>query len=372
MIQIEKMALALKLQETQKIHKLLSEAQKSYLELFVQNYNISQTVDYMFAQGRIVSFEQMFDLVSILYKNKLIQNPAFKEYFEKLSVYSEDKLKSPKESFLSQIFKKEKPDQYLHKHPFFRAQSPVINSLFCQHAEVIEAKAGTILCQAHQLERDLFFMIEGEAAIYKPASEGEGQSRKLLSFISQGAVIGEVGFFMGELRTADVICTKPSKLVVVRYEENAFGRLINKEVAKNLQTRFRLLHALAKSPFLKSLPESCLDSLMYAGKTRVIKEFEVITQENQPGQSCFVIVSGSVVVSVGPKNVAVLNPGDTFGEIALFFTQGRRTATTRAQRETVVLEIQSGSFYKMLSENLLLAREFEKLAMQRSQKNSAA
>ncbi|HRO67636.1 MAG TPA: cyclic nucleotide-binding domain-containing protein, partial [Pseudobdellovibrionaceae bacterium] len=94
----------------------------------------------------------------------------------------------------------------------------------------------------------------------------------------------------------------------------------------------------------------------------------VICKEGDQGDSCFVIIQGSVTVSKGPKTIGVLGPGEAFGEIALFFTQGTRTATVMAQRNTSVLEIKAKDFYGMLSENLLLAAEFEKLALARSEK----
>lgn len=341
----------------------LSDGQQAYLDLFRQGKTIAQTVEAMLAQGRLVSFTQLYDLVQLLYKKNLIQNPMFKSFFDKIEAHAKP---APKGNLLGSLFKKEKPDEYLSRHPFFRSQPPVITALFSQHAEVIEAKPGTFLCQKGHLERDLFFMLDGEAGVYRHTEDERG--RKLVGFFGKDAVIGEIGFFMGEIRTADVVVTKPAKLVAVRYNEEAFGRIMNKEIAKNLQTRLRVVHALAKSPFLKSIPEEAMSALIFSGKVRDSKEFDVICKEGDQGDSCFVIIQGSVTVSKGPKTIGVLGPGEAFGEIALFFTQGKRTATVMAQRDTSVLEIKAKDFYGMLAENLLLAAEFEKLALARSEK----
>lgn len=359
MIKIENQALNLK--QLPVNYGPLSDNQKLYLGHLLQRQTICQMVETLLGQGRLVNFNQLYDLVKRLHEDGLVQNPAVSQYFEKIR-----KHENPSKtvgSLLPSLFKKAKPEEYLQRHPFFRSQSPVVTALFCQHAEVIEAKPGTRLCQAFHMERDLYFMIEGEAAIYKPSETG---GRRLLGFFGKDAVIGEVGFFMGELRTADVVTTKASKLVRIRYDEGAFGRTINKEIASRLQVRFRVVHALAKSPFLKNIPEEALDSLIFSGKVRQAQEFEILCKEGETGDRCFVVVSGSVVVSKGPKNIGVLGPGEAFGEIALFFTQGLRTATVMAQRETTLLEIQAKDFYHLLAENLLLAKEFEKLALERS------
>lgn len=359
MIRIETLPLSLK--KPLPMLQGLTDNQKLYLQHFVDGKNVKDTVTNMLDMGRLVSFSEMYDLIVGLHKRGFIQNPRFAEFFQRLEELDKDS-NSPLSNLIPSLFKKEKPEDFLQRHPFFRSQNPVITSLFAQHAEIIEAAPGTVLCRSLKMERDLYFMVEGEAAIYKPV---EGQGRRLLGFCGKDAVIGEIGFFMGELRTADVIVTKASKLVRVRYDEPAFGRAINKDIASRLQVRFRLVHALAKSPFLKNIPEEAMDALLFAGKTRNVKEFEVICQEDHRGDSCYIVVSGSAVVTQKMKTIGVLTPGEAFGEIALFFTQGRRTATVMAQRDTTLLEIEAKDFYRLLGENLLLAREFEKLAFER-------
>ena len=360
MIQIETQPLSLK--PIPKDFQLPSEGAAAYLEHFKQGKTISQTVSILLGQGRLVSFTQMLDLVVCLHRKNLIQNPMFRSFFEKLETHAKP---AGKVALLASLFKKEKPDEYLSRHPFFRSQPPPITALFCRQAEVLEAKPGTFLCQRGHLERDLFFMVEGEAGIYRSTENG---GRKLIGFFGKDAVIGEVGFFMGEVRTADVVVTKPSKIVAVRYSPEAFDQTMDREIAKTMQLRLRVVHALAKSPFLKSIPEEAMNSLIFSGKLREVKEFEVLCKEGEKGDSCFVVINGSVAVSKGPKTIGVLGPGEAFGEIALFFTQGTRTATVMAQRETSVLEIHAADFYRLLAENLLLASEFEKLALIRSEK----
>jgi CRP-like cAMP-binding protein len=44
---------------------------------------------------------------------------------------------------------------------------------------------------------------------------------------------------------------------------------------------------------------------------------------------------------------------------------GQRTATVITQRDSILLEINQQNFYKVLSQNLLLAKEIESLAAHR-------
>jgi CRP-like cAMP-binding protein len=67
--------------------------------------------------------------------------------------------------------------------------------------------------------------------------------------------------------------------------------------------------------------------------------------------------------------VSRLEQGDCFGELALMINQGKRMASIHTETDGIVLEIPRTQFYKMLSENLLLACEFEKMAVERTRQN---
>jgi len=68
---------------------------------------------------------------------------------------------------------------------------------------------------------------------------------------------------------------------------------------------------------------------------------EVLVREGEPGYEAFVIVDGAVRVERGGEEIAVLGPGDFFGELALLDRSPRTaTVTTIAPTEAVVLTLQ--------------------------------
>lgn len=69
----------------------------------------------------------------------------------------------------------------------------------------------------------------------------------------------------------------------------------------------------------------------------------VIFSENDEGDSMYIIKTGIVRITKKEKEIALLNPGDFFGEIALF-EYVRRTATASAVEESELLEIKRASF----------------------------
>jgi CRP-like cAMP-binding protein len=149
-----------------------------------------------------------------------------------------------------------------------------------------------------------------------------------------------------------------------------FDQLIKSDKAQSLQHRFWVLQALSSSAFFKDLPNDSLDSLIFSGKLVQAKVGQLLFAEGQAGNTCYVVVQGSLIVSQHGKNINVMNQGACFGEISLLASGGKRTATISAQQDTILLEINQQNFYKVLAHNLILAKEIEELAAQRLQKDA--
>ena len=96
---------------------------------------------------------------------------------------------------------------------------------------------------------------------------------------------------------------------------------------------------------------------------------ELIIRRGDPGDSMFVIYHGNVEVRlpVGDGNtqhVAVLKPGDFFGEMALL-TGEPRNADILATSEVETLEIRKGVLQQLLENNEALAEAFSRIITER-------
>jgi CRP-like cAMP-binding protein len=89
-------------------------------------------------------------------------------------------------------------------------------------------------------------------------------------------------------------------------------------------------------------------------RTRRFRPGETIISEGTEGDTAFLIVSGSVDVSVGhdarSKTVASLGAGEVFGEMCLI-EPGPRSATIKASSETECIETSYEEFIAALQEN---------------------
>ena len=85
-------------------------------------------------------------------------------------------------------------------------------------------------------------------------------------------------------------------------------------------------------------------------ETRRYGRDDIIFEQDTPGQEMYLIKEGEVTVSIDSLPLAVLGPGEIFGEISLFYNV-KRTATIRALRDNTILGILSRDRFGKLLES---------------------
>lgn len=85
---------------------------------------------------------------------------------------------------------------------------------------------------------------------------------------------------------------------------------------------------------------------------------DVIVRQGDPGDCMYVVQDGQVevlqVADGAEQRLAVLGPGDFFGEMSLFEKQ-RRSATVRSLGKSIVLTVDKRTLLRRVSEDPLLA-----------------
>jgi len=97
-----------------------------------------------------------------------------------------------------------------------------------------------------------------------------------------------------------------------------------------------MIEFLKKIPLFENLSENELEKIERIAKTETAAQKTVLFKEGDPGDRCFVILKGGVRISkfipnIGEEALAILKPGDYFGEMALidnFSRSAHATANT--------------------------------------------
>ena len=336
--------------------------QLKFLELLHSGMSIGEASNHHFGKNLQLSFIKIREMLEFIAAQDLVTDEAFKAYF----VHNWEEQKGLFDSLSERVFGPApeivKVKDEVRALPFFRSLPTEQVNMFFKHAKVIETPAKIVVCQIGQTQRSLFVLLRGKVAVYSP--DDLGKMRKIVT-LNEGSVFGEVGFFLGEPRTANVITEENSLILKISFHPDLYDGVTAKNSAEELQQRCRVIHALLKSEMFRDVPRDCFDALMRSGERKRFSMRTRICREGENGESCYLIVQGEAEVFKGGKSVRKLGQGDYFGEVALLLNRGVRSASVTCTSEVLALEITVDNFHKLLAENLQLACVFECMAIER-------
>ncbi len=335
----------------------LTDLQKQYLaDLRAQN-SIQSLVERYLNQGWLVNFLVLFDLIAMLSARHWILNPEINTYFKNINSNIFNSQRTDQANLLSQKLDIKK----LQQLPFFRSLPEKLSLFLLQKAKLFEYQPESLICKQGETSRDLYVLIDGEAAVYTVQAE----RRQFISILNQGSVFGEAGFLLNSERSADVMALKRSQILVIPYQVEILDQFLNIEKAEKVQQRFWVQHALLHSDFFKTIPTDCFDAMTFSGKIINFENQKILFKQNDASRSAYIVIQGSVVVQKNGKTINTLSQGSLLGEVSLILAGGLRSATAICQKGTKLLEIDHRDFYSLLAHNLYLAKEFQLLADQR-------
>jgi CRP-like cAMP-binding protein len=245
----------------------------------------------------------------------------------------------------------------LESLPFLRQMDSKAREVLLKNSMIVTIDPGEVVCRQGDDDRTLYLVLDGRLAVGKRTSSGR---RRIITYLESGAVFGEVAFFLGDKRQADVIAAECSRLLAINHDDRIAN--LDRSRSSELQLRVWFLQALVSSPVFRELPSEALDTLIFSGEKRTYQPGEKIISEGENGDACYFIVQGRASVLQNFKVINHLKGGDAFGEIALLQPELYRTASVKADSEMVVVRVDSEKFWLLLSSHLPLALQIEELA----------
>lgn len=126
----------------------------------------------------------------------------------------------------------------------------------------------------------------------------------------------------------------------------------------------QVLEAIAEQPVFARCTKKELEAIARIGTSIKIDPGYVLTREGRRGYEFFVITDGTAACSIDGTEVATLEAGDFFGEMALL-DGGTRSATVVARTGMEVIVIDSREFSGMIGDAPAAAREIMKALAER-------
>jgi serine/threonine protein kinase len=158
-----------------------------------------------------------------------------------------------------------------------------------------------------------------------------------------------------------------------------FGEILAKALAKDTSKRYRnsmefaydlrlalrdlretpkethdreLIKYIHSLPFFHNFTESQIDEILSACNLSKVESGKTIIEEGEVDDSFYILISGELLVRKADRDVAVLEKGQCFGEMA-YLTGEARTASIIAKGDSILLRF-SSTLLEMLSESIQL------------------
>jgi cAMP-dependent protein kinase regulator len=201
------------------------------------------------------------------------------------------------------------------------------------------AAAGTLICREGETADSMYIIVHGLVRVSSRDLQGDPL---WLTNLHEGEFFGEFGLFSDGKRHADVIAVEDTELLQIgrrQLEEIIQEHPRVQEVLLAFYKERVVDTLLAKSALTRSLSPEQRRGLLEHSALEIHEGGSMIIQEGDDGMHLFVIKSGEVEVftGLGDKRIelAVLHPGDIFGEISVL--TGTPTTANVVARDRVEL-----------------------------------
>lgn len=224
----------------------------------------------------------------------------------------------------------------------------------------------------HQGDRGDTLYVVAEGAVVPVA---EGEVRKKLAVLEEGDFFGEIALVTERPRSATIEALVDTKLLAI--DRQLVGQLMEDqpEVLEVLlrHVRDRLVDRLVRtSPFFSELPKPARHAAARRFRFVEMSDGALLVRQDQPSSGLFALLSGRVQVihsdGVGDKELALLEPGDVFGEMSM--TTGEpAVASCVADGKCWALVLPRSDFQRLVEEEPALAEAIDALAASRRERN---
>ncbi|OCR02121.1 hypothetical protein BCD67_22800 [Oscillatoriales cyanobacterium USR001] len=142
----------------------------------------------------------------------------------------------------------------------------------------------------------------------------------------------------------------------------------NKKIASKSPNNWNLRDLLRRVTYFEQCTDLELRQLIEYGYRQFFPAGQNICQENDPGDSFYIILSGVVEVlsQRADKYIATLHEGEFFGEISLLLGTPR-SATVRAMKDSILFVVERHDLQKLLVQQPNLADQIAKKLSERKQ-----
>jgi CRP-like cAMP-binding protein len=258
----------------------------------------------------------------------------------------------------------------LPKIPLFSDLPPDAFIALFERCPLKRFAPGETVFQQGSLGESFFVICGGAVKVFRT----DGEARRDIATLDEGAFFGEMALLSGAPRTASVeAAAEDTQLLEISAPVLTELSVKYPPVAKALKKfcRQRLLtNVMNSSALFAPFPKADRRRLVERFRAREVKKGDVLIKQGERSDGMYVVLSGEVHVHVGPSSVASLKEGDIFGEMSLL-TKAPAAATCAAARRTSLLRLPREDFDQIMVSHPQILNLVSELTDERRKQNAA-
>jgi CRP-like cAMP-binding protein len=207
-----------------------------------------------------------------------------------------------------------------------------------------------------EVGESVYILLSGKVNIIIHRNSG---AEEHVAVLNKKSVFGELALLNNEKRSADVVAI--GKCLLFEMNRHDFHKLQSHEGHCEILNKIKLNQYISSSDLFDKLPSEAINIFTSAGSIKSFEAGEDIFQQGDEEDGFYLLYEGAVTVRINNQNMATIEQGGFFGEMALLQKE-KRNATITTNRKVSVLNISSDLFWKLLFTNMNLAIFLETVA----------
>lgn len=219
-----------------------------------------------------------------------------------------------------------------------------------EKSQLLKFDAGSVILREGDPARDLFVLLEGELEVIRMGRNNESEWITELGPVS---VFGEAALVDDQPRTAQAV--SKTAVIALRVPVQVLRETALESQAIRHLEDFRnailVNQFFASSQVFRSLSPSSIAFLSSRGTLEYYDKNQLVFLQGDMGDSLYLILRGTVAVTVHQTTLKHLSQGNFFGEISLIANVAR-TATITTVEPSVLFKISADAFWEVLVRHL--------------------
>jgi CRP-like cAMP-binding protein len=211
--------------------------------------------------------------------------------------------------------------------------------------------------------RHLFCLLNGKLQIQKQLPSGR---QLIVGDILPPSLFGEVAVIEESPRSASVIATKDS--VVLEIPAHLLKQVADDaqyiRELESFRNAIMVNQFFTSAPVFRELDQKIVQMFISKGKIETYDPDQVVFKQGDRGDEFYLILRGSVGVSVNGHPITRIQQGGFFGEISMI-ADVPRTGTIYARESVQALKVSRDSFWEILSHDINIAMFIESVGEMR-------